>query len=222
LDLAGEKDLPVAHDIMLGKIYPLVEDIAKSAEWLTATGEKALQTSRAAAAQQVSATFWEAFCFAALALVAGMGGLWIARASMLTLRRNARELKEVSSQVASAAEQISVSNQSLAQSTSEQAASVEEASASTEEIGAIARKDSENSRTAVQLMLAGAESISEAECHRRLGDDEAFRRYWPRLATPREPGPHQKMEANNEIVIAFFCVVNVCLTETFHIQHVVT
>ena len=163
LTLAGQKDFPAAHDIMLGKIYPLVEDIAKSAQWLTAAEEKSLQISRAAADHQVSATFLQVFCFAALALVAGMGGLWIVRASTLTVRQNVHELKEMSSQVASAAEQISVSNQSLAQAASEQAASVEEASASTEEIGALARKNSDNSQTAVQLMLAGSKSIAEAE-----------------------------------------------------------
>jgi methyl-accepting chemotaxis protein/methyl-accepting chemotaxis protein-1 (serine sensor receptor) len=163
LNLAGEKEFPAAHDIMLGEIYPLVDDLAKAAESLTGQQEKSLQASRAAAAQQVSTTFWRLSCFAVLALAAGMGGLWIVRAIAFTLRRNARELREMGSQVASAAEQISVSNQSLAQGASEQAASVEETSATTVEIGAMAQKNSENSHTAVQLMVAEAQWISEAD-----------------------------------------------------------
>jgi methyl-accepting chemotaxis protein/methyl-accepting chemotaxis protein-1 (serine sensor receptor) len=61
-------------------------------------------------------------------------------------------LAEGAVQVASAASQVSSSSQSLAQGSSEQAASLEETSASSEEINSMARKNSENSRVAADLM----------------------------------------------------------------------
>jgi len=54
--------------------------------------------------------------------------------------------------VASAAGQVSSSSQSLAQGSSEQAASLEETSASSEEINSMACKNTENSRSAADLV----------------------------------------------------------------------
>lgn len=65
-------------------------------------------------------------------------------------------LTEGAEQVVSAAGQVSSSSQALAQGSSEQAASLEETSASSEEINVMARKNSDNSRTAAHLM-AGAQ-----------------------------------------------------------------
>jgi methyl-accepting chemotaxis protein len=64
------------------------------------------------------------------------------------------QLSEGAEQVAAAASQVSASSQSLAQVSSEQAASLEETAASSEEIGSMARKNSENSRAANDLMSA--------------------------------------------------------------------
>ena len=55
-------------------------------------------------------------------------------------------------QTASAAGQVASSSQSLAQGSSEQAASLQETSASSEEINAMARRNTENSRSAAELV----------------------------------------------------------------------
>ncbi|MBZ5596047.1 MAG: type IV pili methyl-accepting chemotaxis transducer N-terminal domain-containing protein [Acidobacteriia bacterium] len=68
------------------------------------------------------------------------------------LAQTAESLLEGASQVAAAAAQISSSSQSLAQGATEQAASLEETSASSAEINSMARKNSENSRLAADLM----------------------------------------------------------------------
>jgi methyl-accepting chemotaxis protein len=87
-------------------------------------------------------------------LVALVLGFLVVRYVNTTLRRAISGLLEGAEQVASAAAQVSSSSQSLAQGASEQAASLEETSASTEEIDSMARKNSENSRTAAGLMAA--------------------------------------------------------------------
>jgi methyl-accepting chemotaxis protein len=60
-------------------------------------------------------------------------------------------------QVASAASQIASSSQALAQGSSEQAASLEETSSSSEEINSMARKNTENTRSAAEL-VAGVQA----------------------------------------------------------------
>jgi methyl-accepting chemotaxis protein/methyl-accepting chemotaxis protein-1 (serine sensor receptor) len=77
-------------------------------------------------------------------------------------------LAEVVSQIAqgadhvfSAAAQISTASQMLAEGTSEQAASLEETSASTEEINSMARRNTENSRSAASLVKQSDEKFSD-------------------------------------------------------------
>jgi methyl-accepting chemotaxis protein len=67
----------------------------------------------------------------------------------------ARAVSEVGSgatQVADAASQIASASQALAQGSSEQAASLEETSSSSEEVNSMARKNTENTRAAADLM----------------------------------------------------------------------
>ena len=71
------------------------------------------------------------------------------------------ELQQGAEQVASAASQVSSSSQSLAQASSEQAASLEETSASSEEINSMARKNTENSRHAADLVTQSQEKFVE-------------------------------------------------------------
>ena len=68
------------------------------------------------------------------------------------LNRIISELSEGADQVASAAGQVASASQSLAQGSSEQAASLEETSASSEEINSMARKNTDNCRSAAELV----------------------------------------------------------------------
>jgi methyl-accepting chemotaxis protein/methyl-accepting chemotaxis protein-1 (serine sensor receptor) len=63
-----------------------------------------------------------------------------------------QEIAQGAEQVSLAATQISSASQSLAEGTSQQAASLEETSASTEEINSMARRNSENSHSAADLV----------------------------------------------------------------------
>jgi methyl-accepting chemotaxis protein len=95
-------------------------------------------------------------------LAVGGVAAWAVRAVSNALRRLAGELGDGAEQVASAALQVSSSSQSLAQGSSEQAASLEETSASTEEINSMARKNSENSRVAADLMTQSQQRFVQA------------------------------------------------------------
>ena len=79
------------------------------------------------------------------------------------LRRFVQEIAEGAAQVARAAAQISASGQSLAQGSSEQAASLEETSASTEEINCMARKNTENSHLAADLVARFHQTFVETD-----------------------------------------------------------
>jgi methyl-accepting chemotaxis protein len=76
-----------------------------------------------------------------------------------TLATAVGELAEDADQVQGAAGQVSNSSQSLAQGASQQAASLQETSASSEEINAMARKNSENSREAADLVTGSQQKF---------------------------------------------------------------
>ena len=77
------------------------------------------------------------------------------------LVQSVAELSEGAEQTASAALQVSSSSQSLAQGSAEQAASLEETSASSEEINSMARKNTENSRGAADLVTQSQQKFVE-------------------------------------------------------------
>jgi len=110
-------------------------------------------TQRASLQEAVAQQIW--YLSAALMLVfavIGSAAVIVARRMSGALQQCILELSEGAQQVASAASQVSSSSQSLAQGSTEQAASLEETSASSEEINSMARKNSENSRVAADLM----------------------------------------------------------------------
>jgi methyl-accepting chemotaxis protein len=80
-----------------------------------------------------------------------------------TLRSVAVELAGGADQVAGAAAQVSSSSQSLAHGASEQAASLQETSASTEEINSMARRNTENSRSAADLVTSSQRKFVETD-----------------------------------------------------------
>jgi methyl-accepting chemotaxis protein/methyl-accepting chemotaxis protein-1 (serine sensor receptor) len=107
-------------------------------------------------------SFWLTVCIASGALLFGVGlsGYMIA-ALKRELTRTVSELSENAEQVAGAAGQVASSSQALAQGASEQAASLEETSASSEEINSMARKNTENSRSAADLVTASEQKFIE-------------------------------------------------------------
>lgn len=86
-------------------------------------------------------------------IVGGSGLLfYTVRSTNQALLSLVSDLSNGATQVGSAATQIAASSQSLAQGSSEQAASLEETSSSSEEINSMARKNTENTRSAAELV----------------------------------------------------------------------
>ncbi|MBV8833373.1 MAG: hypothetical protein JO108_29605, partial [Acidobacteriaceae bacterium] len=79
-------------------------------------------------------------------------GYFVSRSITKGLGDLVQEIAHGANQVSSAATQVSSASQSLAEGTSQQAASLEETSASTEEINSMARRNSENSHSAAELV----------------------------------------------------------------------
>ncbi len=125
--------------------------------------QKGIQAEAAKeAAATESSSRWIAIVLICLCVVIGGLVMWLVRSISAELRRIASELGEGAEQSVSAAGQVSAASQSLAQGSSEQAASLEETSASTEEINSMARRNTENSRTAAEVVTKSQEKFTEA------------------------------------------------------------
>jgi methyl-accepting chemotaxis protein/methyl-accepting chemotaxis protein-1 (serine sensor receptor) len=131
---------------------PLAKAMATGATEILAVQRELLASSSKSAAAAVTSSRWMITVCIGVCLLIGAVILWVIRLVNRSLRQTARELAEGAEQVASAANQVSSSSQSLAQGSSEQAASLEETSASSEEINSMARKNSENSHGAADLV----------------------------------------------------------------------
>lgn len=101
-------------------------------------------------------------------LISAALGFFLIRRINAHLTGVIKEVAEGAEHVASAATQISSASQSLAQGTSEQAASLEETSASTEEINSMARRNTENSHSAAELVKQS--ELKFADTNRSLQD----------------------------------------------------
>jgi methyl-accepting chemotaxis protein/methyl-accepting chemotaxis protein-1 (serine sensor receptor) len=123
--------------------------IAAETEYSRTAGVKNGAEAHGRAAQ----TQWMVWVVLAISVLAGAGlSFAIVRSVNRALLRAVSELSSGAGQVASAARQIAASSQSLAQGSSEQAASLEETSASSEEINSMAQKNTENTRSAAELV----------------------------------------------------------------------
>ncbi len=134
------------------KEAPLAKAIADGAAEIVAVQRESLAASSKSAMAEATSSRWAVILCIAVSLLIGAITLFVVRQVSRRLQQAVSELAEGAEQVASAASQVSSSSQSLAQGSSEQAASLEETSASSEEINSMARKNSENSRVAADLM----------------------------------------------------------------------
>ncbi len=101
-------------------------------------------------------------CVTAVGLVvASAVGVFVVRSITGGMHELVQEIAQGAEQVSSAATQISSASQSLAEGTSQQAASLEETSASTEEINSMARRNSENSNSAADLVKQSEQRFSD-------------------------------------------------------------
>jgi methyl-accepting chemotaxis protein/methyl-accepting chemotaxis protein-1 (serine sensor receptor) len=159
---ASTSDFSQAHDIMLGKIYPVIGAVGKAADELAAEQERSLGAASREARARVAKSRTIAGVLLALCLMAGVGVFWTVRGVNRVLRRFAADMQGVTAEVAAAASQVADSSQALAQGASQQAASLEETSSSGEEISSMARKSAEGSRMAAAEADQASRQIAEA------------------------------------------------------------
>jgi len=159
-DIRGN-NIRTASAFLSGKINPLLDTVNATAEGLEKQQGELMAGKSAEAEATNTHSRWTMFFMIGLALVAGAGVVVIIRQINQTLLRTIADLSEGAGQVASAASQVSASSQSLAKGSSEQAASLEETSASTEEINAMARKNSDGSRSAAEVVTQSQQKFAE-------------------------------------------------------------
>jgi len=99
-----------------------------------------------------------AFC---IGLVIGGAAVVATRRAISGLRATTFKLDRAAHEVASAVKQISAVSQSLAQGSSEQAAEIQETSSAGEQISAVARKNSDNMRSAAELVARSEHRFGE-------------------------------------------------------------
>jgi methyl-accepting chemotaxis protein/methyl-accepting chemotaxis protein-1 (serine sensor receptor) len=161
LKLANSNHFEDAHTLLRDKMFPLLAESDKAAKVLADRDKEALAASNQQAQSKISGGRWTVFIFMGLNLLVTAIVLWVIFGITSRLRQVASEVGKGADEVASAAAQVSSSSQSLAQGSSEQAASLEETSASSEEINSMARKNSENSRGAADLVTKSQQKFVE-------------------------------------------------------------
>jgi methyl-accepting chemotaxis protein/methyl-accepting chemotaxis protein-1 (serine sensor receptor) len=142
-------------DFLDTKVNALEVEIERAMDELIAQQEVFLAKSQASARWSRSI----ALGMLLLSLVVGAAALLLVRRITGGLRGIAAELDAGAEQVATTASQVSTTAQSLAAGSTEQAASLEETSASGEEINAMARRNTESSRTAAACVAASQERV---------------------------------------------------------------
>ena len=121
------------------------------------------KTEKAAMQSALTTVRWTVWIGLIVSFVGGSALLfWIIRGVNGKLLDAVNRLSEGATHVASAAEQVASSSQSLAQGSSEQAASLQETSASSEEINSMARKNTDHSRSAAELVTKAEQGFVEA------------------------------------------------------------
>ncbi len=137
---------------------PLMDMLDVMQKWNSDWGDT---TADAALATASSAKAWT-LGMLGMVFVSGIGfSFLLLRAMNKTLEQVTQQIAESADQVAMAASEVAATSQSLAQGASEQAASLEETSASSEEIHSMARKNAENSRSAVGLVTHSQQRFEE-------------------------------------------------------------
>ncbi len=141
-----------AHDKYLKDVRPVYLELANMLQERVGWNDSRLESAQGKATESVERARLIAWILAVLSLGTGsLATFLILRSLNADLTRIASDLREGANQLASAAAQVSASSQSLAGGSSEQAAALEETSASSEEINALARRNSDNTRSAADL-----------------------------------------------------------------------
>lgn len=152
-----------AHAAYLGETAAPFDTLRDSLKSIVALNQRQGVELGAESQKTYSRTVWVLVVAMAACAIGGSGlAFFIIGGMNRQLRQAVKELFGGAEQVASAARQIASASQSLAQGASEQAASLEETSSSSEEINAMARRNSEDSRGAAELVANSQQGFLQA------------------------------------------------------------
>jgi methyl-accepting chemotaxis protein len=154
-------DVDAAGEVYRTNTNPAIKEAVKIAAAFTARQGQVLLTMARGAQDVAARARWLTLVMIALSLVVAFIAVWMVRALNGILHRAVHDLRESAEQVASAARQISSSSQLLAQGASAQVASLERTSASSELINSMARKNAENSRSAVGMVTVSQQQFTQ-------------------------------------------------------------
>jgi methyl-accepting chemotaxis protein len=145
------------------ELLPKMSQLASDTETLVAYNKNAADATMTSTTGTVSFAWWLSAGMALLAIVIGIGLSWFMIVALnKELNQTIAELSEGAAQIAAAAGQVASSSQSLAQGSSEQAATIEETSSASSEVNSMAKRNTENSRTAADIVIASAEDFRKA------------------------------------------------------------
>ena len=160
--LCAEQKFDTDMKNVLERMADSANIVVKSAADLSQVEKEVFAASVQEGAVQVSRSRWIAIVLIGLCLGVGCGVVFIVRQISSALQRLATQMDDSGNQVASASNEVAASSQALAQGASEQAASLEETSASTEEINSMARKNTENARSAAEVVTQSGQNFVAA------------------------------------------------------------
>jgi methyl-accepting chemotaxis protein len=160
--LCAEQKFDQEMTRVLTKMSDSGNQVIKSAGDLSQVQKELFAASVQEGAVQVSRSGWIAIVLIGLCLGVGCGVVFIVRQISSALQRVAEQMNDSGNQVASASNEVAASSQALAQGASEQAASLEETLASTEEINSMARKNTENARSAAEVVTQSGQNFMAA------------------------------------------------------------
>jgi len=152
LSLLERNQYDQAHGILRDRMFPAVEALDKILDQLGDEERNALKRSGKRVGETASRSQSVTLVLIGVSLLVVCSVLLLVNRGIRSLRRLAVELRQGADDVAGAASQVSASSNSLAQGSTEQAASLQETSASSEEISSMARRNSENSSCAADMV----------------------------------------------------------------------
>lgn len=159
--LVNAEKLDEAGQLLKDKVNTAASQIRAQTERLVRLQQDEMAAMANRAQSSMSHSRWITSIAVIVSVLTALVVMFISRQINASLRQVVGQLSQAAEQTASAASQVSASSQSLAQGASEQAASLEETSASTEEINSMARKNSENSRAAAELVTQSQQKFED-------------------------------------------------------------
>jgi methyl-accepting chemotaxis protein len=156
--IVDEPDAPVSE----AEFAAAATRARKASFQLWQTGAQELDTLLQKRIDDLASTRLWALTLTAMALIvsAGIAALVI-RSTTSFLKQASEQLLRQSQGIAAASKQLAAASQELANGAAEKATSLEETSASTEEINSMARKNSDNSRSAAELVTQSQARFAE-------------------------------------------------------------